>query len=84
MYSEHHNNIIMHMQLWTELNDVTQGVLPNDITDDWQALATKVQRKAELELEASIGRKKLKEIMMLHKEEESLYTGDVCKCYQIS
>ena len=45
--------------MWGELNEITQGVLPEDIGDQWQVLIPKVQRKAELELEASTGRKKL-------------------------
>ena len=58
---------------------MTQSVLPEDIGDQWQVLFLKVQRKAVLELEASTGRKKLAEMMKLHKEEESLYAGDVSK-----
>ena len=37
-------------------------------------------KKAELELEASSGRKKLAEMIKSHQEEESLYAGDVSKC----
>ena len=59
---------------------MTQGVLPEDIGDQWQALIPRVQKKAELELEASSGRKKLTEMIKSHQEEESLYAGDVSKC----
>ena len=59
---------------------MTGDALPRDIDEQWQTLVSKIQKKAQLEVAAGSGKKKLCDMIKSHQEEQSLYAGDVSKC----
>lgn len=45
------------LQLRSELDAMTDSVLPSDIDEQWQTLITKIDKKVNLEVEAGMGKR---------------------------
>ena len=64
----------------SELDTMTDSVLPTDYDEQWQTLVSKIEKKAKLEVEVGSGKKKLCDMIKAHQDEQGTYEGDVSKC----